>query len=184
MANTQKPLLRIHQFFGEDEAHDLLLWMNTNEYPANKWVTVKDRLPAFRRIFRVLELAKEVENALNKNAPQLVSKIERLNNAVAQFAFRPRFLDPPRFVLTWRPNKPEKVLPSEHGAVLSLLRLLELRSLHRVRPCSNCSIWFFARYKHSKFCKTACQQEHYASSATFRNERRTYMREYRRKYGY
>ncbi len=184
MDNDDKPLLRSHQFVGEDEAHDLLIWMNTNQYPIGRWVTSKHRRPAFGRVFQIFELAKEVESSLSGHDPQITSKIRRLNKAVDQYIFRPRFPDPPRFSLTWRSTKPEKVIPSEHRAILSLLKLLELRLLFRVRACSWCTAWFFARYKHSKFCKTAHQQKHYASSLEFKDERRTYMREYRRKHGY
>jgi hypothetical protein len=169
---------------GEDEARDLLVWMNTNQYPINRWVTEKNRRPAFRRVFHILELAKEVESSLSSNAPDLVAKLARLNTAVARYAFKPRFADSPRFSLTWRSTRPEKVIPSEHRAILSLLKLLELRLLFRVRACSWCTAWFFARYRQSKFCETAHQQKHYGSSPEFKNERRTYMREYRRKHGY
>jgi hypothetical protein len=187
MANATKPLLRSHKFFGEDEAHDLIVWMNCNEYPANRWVTVKNRQREFRRVFNILELARQVENdlaAIPAEAVELGVQVSRLNRAVARYTFKPHFPDPPRFCLSWRAPTPEKVIPSEHRAILSLLRLLELRLLYRVRACFHCTKWFFARYRHSKFCKKTCQQKHYALSAAFRMERRTYMREYRRKHGY
>jgi hypothetical protein len=191
MANVHKPLLRSHHFIGEDEAHDLIVWMNCNEYRQNRRVTPKDRRPAFQRMHRVLELAREVESTLvvhaatsGRLAPQLITELRLLNCALARYTFRPHFPDPPRFFLVWRSPNPEQVIPSEHRAVLSLTKLLELRLLDRIRSCSQCTTWFFARYRHSKFCKTVCQQKHYALSPEFRDARRTYMREYRRKHGY
>jgi len=191
MSNTQKPLLWSHQFVGEDEAHDLVVWMNFEQYPKDRWVKVENTRPAFRRVFQILELAKEVENARQDGTSKTanhVAQLQRLNHAIARYTFKPRLADPgTAFFLTWRRPKLEEVIPSEHRAILSLLRLLELRLLYRVRACSWCTSWFFAKYKHQKFCRTkgaACQQKHYASSPEFRNERRTYMREYRRKHGW
>ena len=169
--------------------------MNCNEYPVGKWVTPKNRLPAFRRMHALLELATNVEADLNvvdkkvaRVPQQTIARLGQLNRALARYTFKAYFPDPPRFFLTWRFPGREKVIPSEHRAILSLLRLLELRLLHRLKSCAHCSTWFFARYKHSKFCKNStistCQQKYYASSAEFKDERRTYMREYRRSHPY
>jgi len=185
MANTQKPLLRAHKFLGEDDAHDLLLWMNVEQYPENRWVKRENTRPAFRRVFSALESAKEVENSLRDGTLKTFDvRLQRLNHAIARYTFKPRFANPDTaFFLTWRRPRLEKVIPSENRAILSLLRLIELRLLYRVRACS-CTKWFFAKYKHQKFCRKECQQKHYASSSEFRAERRTYMRQYRRIHGY
>lgn len=187
MANRAKPLLRVHAFFGEDEAHDLIIWMNCEEYPPNRQVTVKNRRPEFLRVFEILESARQVESALSESsadARALGTQVSHLNRAVARYTFKPQFPHAPPFSLRWRASRSEAVIPSEHRAILSLLRLLELRLLYRVRACAHCTTWFFARYRHSKFCKTTCQQKYYASSPEFKAERRMYMREYRRTHGY
>lgn len=187
MANVTKPLLQGRAYFGEDEAHDLILWMNCNEYRVNTWVTAKNRRPAFKRVFTTFELAKQVESDLRAGSAgldEVSAHIRHLNRAIARYTFRPHFPDPARFSLRWRAPSPEMVIPSEHRAILSLLRTLEIKRVNRVRACGHCTKWFFARFSHSKFCHTKCQQKQYASSPEHKEGRRKYMREYRQKYGY
>jgi len=118
MPNTHKPLLRSHEFVGEDEAHDLVVWMNCEQYPKDRWVKITNTRPAFRRVFQILELAKEVENALLDGTPKTanhVAQLQRLNHAIARYTFKPRLADPgTAFFLTWRRPKLEEVIPSEH----------------------------------------------------------------------
>jgi len=182
MPNLQKPLSRTHQFTGEDEAHDLLVWMNCEQYPTGKWTKVGNIRPAFRRVLQILEYAKEVESSLRDGtAKAWGDRVHKLNHAIARYTFKPKFADPHAVpFLVWKRPKFENVMPSEHQTVLSLLRLLEMRLLYRVRECSWCTTWFFARFKHGKFCKTACQQKHYASSPDFKATKRIRMRDYRR----
>jgi hypothetical protein len=66
-------------------------------------------------------------------------------------------------------------------AVLQIVLLGQEGLLWRVRQCSRCHRWFFARFKHQNFCRTTCQQEHYKHSPEWREGRRKYMQRYRRK---
>jgi hypothetical protein len=65
-------------------------------------------------------------------------------------------------------------------AVLQIGLLGQERLLWRVRQCVKCRRWFYARFKHQRFCSTPCQQSHYRESPEWRDGRRRYMQRYRR----
>jgi hypothetical protein len=65
-------------------------------------------------------------------------------------------------------------------AVLQIVLLGREGTLWRVRRCLKCGLWFYAKFHHQKFCRTACQQEHYKKSPEWREVRRKYMQRYRR----
>jgi hypothetical protein len=66
----------------------------------------------------------------------------------------------------------------EGDAVSSVLRLAELGQLNQLRKCA-CGNWFYARFRHQKFCATPCQQKDFRRTEEFRQKRRKYMREHR-----
>jgi len=61
-----------------------------------------------------------------------------------------------------------------------ILKLTQVGDLTRLRRCTNCEKWLFARFRHQTFCSTKCQQKSYTQSETWRAHRRTYMRRYYR----
>jgi hypothetical protein len=65
-------------------------------------------------------------------------------------------------------------------AVLQIVLLGQERLLWRVRQCDKCGRWFYARFKHGRFCSTPCQQIYYRESPEWREGRRKYMQRYRR----
>jgi hypothetical protein len=69
---------------------------------------------------------------------------------------------------------------SEGEALLSVLSLSEKGVLDRVRKCPRCGKWFFARFRHQRFCKTKCQQKHFRDSAAWKAHRNQWMRNYYR----
>jgi hypothetical protein len=52
-------------------------------------------------------------------------------------------------------------------AIVALLVLDDKRQVDRIRKCLHCGTWFYARFKHQKFCNDRakdCQWSHYHSS--------------------
>jgi hypothetical protein len=74
-------------------------------------------------------------------------------------------------------------LPVRRGdlqwGLLSLVKVCEEGDVGRIRRCSKCSKWFYARFRHKKFCSANCQQSHYRSSEEWKAHRRRWMRRYR-----
>jgi ribosomal protein S27AE len=66
-------------------------------------------------------------------------------------------------------------------ALLTTLRLDEMGVIDRVRKCPRCGKWFFARFRHQRFCQLKCQQKHFRESEAWKEHRRRWMRDYYRK---
>jgi hypothetical protein len=69
----------------------------------------------------------------------------------------------------------------EGEALLTVVRISQMGVLDRVRKCPLCGKWFFARFRHHRFCQTKCQQEHFRDSDAWKEHRRAWMRDYYRK---
>jgi hypothetical protein len=68
---------------------------------------------------------------------------------------------------------------SEAETAHSIMSLAELDELDRLRRCI-CGKWFFACRISQRSCSHRCRQKLYEGSPAYRQERREYMREYRR----
>ena len=63
-------------------------------------------------------------------------------------------------------------------ALVLILKLTQVGDLTRLRRCSQCQKWLFARFRHQAFCSTKCQQKNYTQSDKWKAKRRAYMRDY------
>jgi hypothetical protein len=72
-----------------------------------------------------------------------------------------------------------RMRPSE--ALELILKLTQVGDLTRLRRCSHCQKWLFARFRHQTFCSTKCQQKNYTQSDAWKAHRRVYMRRYYQK---
>lgn len=71
-----------------------------------------------------------------------------------------------------------RMTPSE--AVEVMLRLTQIGYLSRLKHCSHCQKWLFAKFRHQEFCSVGCQQKKYTQSDRWKKHRREYMRDYYR----
>jgi len=89
---------------------------------------------------------------------------------------------PSEWSVWWRGNvasEQEKRLRMRASEALELiLKLTQLGELTRLRRCTQCKKWLFARFRHQTFCSTECQQRNYTTSDIWRAHRRVYMRRY------
>jgi len=129
--------------------------------------------------------------------PTFHPAVDRAGEAVAR-AFR-RYVLRPEFVrgkggkllFDWEPahrikkGDPEYVGTGEERfyftechAVARIIELCQAGLIEAVRRCP-CGKWFCAKFSHSKFCSTSCQQKIYRSSPEWREHRRNYMRRLR-----
>ena len=69
----------------------------------------------------------------------------------------------------------------ENGAVDAILWLLKEDQLSRIKQCSCCQKWFYSLKDDQRFCNTACRQKDHSQGEAFKEQRKTYMRDYRAK---
>jgi hypothetical protein len=77
-------------------------------------------------------------------------------------------------------RKPSGRPLNESLAVLAIVELSTAGLITKVRKCSQCGKWLFAKFRHQKFCGESCQQAHYWKTESGKAQRREYMRRYRR----
>ena len=136
---------------------------------------------------------------LRKIAPDKYRRqleIEERKHAINQELTRNRFYPyvwpsvHRKWMVLWRiqPRAPKRyqvhcgVLEMDDGLTLQMiLDFARAGYLNRLRRCTCCNKWLYAKFKHQNFCSTKCQQKHYAQSAEWKAKRRNYMREYRQR---
>ena len=113
-----------------------------------------------------------------------------LNRELAQHTFLPQVyhMQGGPWVVTWQVlPRGRKSLQRPAGAreiddAMALQMILDFARagyLDRLRSCSCCRKWLYAKFSHQTFCSTKCQQKHYAQSGEWKKKRREYMRWYR-----
>jgi hypothetical protein len=116
----------------------------------------------------------------------------RLNRELARNRFLPNVWlgARRRWVVMWQVrSRPPKTLRvnrgsielSAGGAIQMILDLGRAGYLNRLRRCSFCHKWIYAKFRHQNYCSTQCQQTHYAQSPEWKAKRRDYMRQYRQR---
>jgi len=70
---------------------------------------------------------------------------------------------------------------SASEALELILKLTQIGDLTRLRRCTQCQKWLFARFRHQTFCSTKCQQKNYTKSDSWKAHRRAYMHRYYQK---
>jgi hypothetical protein len=130
--------------------------------------------------------------AFEKVAPEkyrLQVEIERrkaaLNRELARYRFTPYAYTtgPNRWTVIWWRERERPEWPGEmtEGQALELiLNLARYRHLNRLRHCSHCRSWLYAKFRHQNFCSMKCQQKQYTQSDEWKEHRRKYMRNYYR----
>ena len=169
--------LRTREFAGGFEADRLIIWLRANERGAKKRI--------IRPVHKILVLAKEAlvlgrssRSTETSKKSERVRLLQRIDLHLSRYNFRLGVSDSLGPYWTERNMRP--INPSEAQAVVYLLNLAELGLIDRIRQCGWCTTWFYARFKHQRFCKTECQQNAYAKTTGWREHRRDYMRKYRR----
>jgi hypothetical protein len=180
-------MLQSREFTGQFEASRLITWLQVCEYgPGKRTIRPSDaRTPAFERVHRVLKLVQHAlalgssdSSTKTSNKGERARVLQQIDRYLRRYNFRLRVADSLGVRWTQRSASPND--PSEAQAIVYLLDVAALGLIDRIRQCGWCTTWFFARFKHQRFCKTACQQNGYAKTPGWRKHRRDYMRKYRR----
>jgi hypothetical protein len=99
-------------------------------------------------------------------------------HAIRRGASNPHFS--PHWWVQWKIQSPiERKGQISTGLVIhTILNLAGAGYLSRLRRCSNCGRWLYAKSRKQDFCSTKCQQKHYTQSESYKAHRRNYMRRY------
>lgn len=86
-----------------------------------------------------------------------------------------------RWFVRWLCGQPVASPLGEGEALDLVLELARAGYLNRLRRCTQCERWLYAKCRHQNFCSMKCQQKRYTRSEKFRAHRRQYMRDYYRR---
>jgi hypothetical protein len=68
--------------------------------------------------------------------------------------------------------------PPQWWVVESALELARDGQISRIRRCSDCQSWYFARFAHQRFCTARCRERAFRSSEEWKKHRREKARDY------
>jgi hypothetical protein len=205
MLNDQRTLERIHRaniagalLPSVTLLDDLIKFLNeTRSERGRSIVRVLEQMleieemakPIAGMVLPVISLKKE-DPAKFKLLCQIDVKVALLRRELGKFKFVPRAAvatggngGASEWVTWWgRADYNEKseptlrMRPSE--ALELILRLTQINCLSRLRHCTHCGKWLYAKFRHQSFCSLACQQKSYTQSDQWKAHRREYMRSY------
>ena len=125
---------------------------------------------------------------------EIHNREDSINRQLSRYRFLPHVSphgSARRWRVTWEINssraaKDNKTDPNQRtlpeGIALQLiLDFARAGYLNRLRRCSHCQKWLYAKFRHQAFCSTKCQQTYYTNSDEWRRKRREYMQGYRQR---
>lgn len=185
--NSDSPRLRTYT--GEEECRALVEWLNRyGQTPAGlriqAWISflhvLSEAAPSLAGAVGTLDL-KEVIAALAKGQGSRAESLRRLLKDPGLPKVRIHVKVKFEGVEETRRVVPVITADTVEGeALLTALRISQKGVLDRVRKCPRCGKWFFARFRHQRFCHQECQQKHYRDSEAWKEHRREWMRDYYR----
>jgi hypothetical protein len=179
---------------------DLTRFLNQTETQRGKQVVrIVEQMLELETLTEPIDGMLWVTDSLEKTDPRKYEQLWSiqvktlfLNRELAKFRFRPRAEvglggngRASQWVTWWgrdsreRPESHLRLSPSE--AVELILKLTDIGELTRLRHCSHCTQWLYAKFRHQTFCSMKCQQKHYTQTDEWKARRRAYMRNYYRK---
>jgi len=163
-----------HTFVGQQEAAELVRWLNDS-------ARAEDRRDSLARK-HITQLVRD----LNKNAEFFIRQgkadtalAEKIDHELSRYPLRVKTVHvqdvgkyktfaEPKWIFGWFSSAGTRVAEMIFGIV----RLGERGLLGRVRTCSRCQRWFYAKFNHQRFCGKNCQTLHYQTSEEWKRRRR------------
>jgi hypothetical protein len=173
-------------FPGEDEARFLLGLINDGRMIDREFlkrlVTALQAAGQVRPVTPVTRKRLESGDAGVKAEADLLKPVNALIRARGYLAF-PTVQPGPRIV--WR-NTPESATSKgqtrgaadlELHAALFAVSLARQGRISRLKQCTNCPRWFFAKFEHQRFCSQSCKDLFHRDHPADRERRRVWARE-------
>jgi len=170
---------------------------------AAEWLNRKGRTKAGRAVVKLIgdirELTPEIPPSLfgfltqeesGMSRRQYVAALNQLNQRLVEYATWPMFVRRSTRVRKWGKNLAAEARTEFHWRwshgynpatpiVHSIVRLGERGLFHRLKQCTLCKKWLYARFAHQSYCSSRCRQKHFKSTPEWRAMRREYMRKHR-----
>ena len=109
--------------------------------------------------------------------------LNKLNRDLRRYVFRPlvapwydSYWHSTRWVVHWYSGRPGRKPIAKFAPLDMIFDLARAGLLNRLRRCSHCRNWLYAKSKVQIFCSTKCQQRHFTATEAFKAHRREYMR--------
>jgi hypothetical protein len=193
MPNVIRRALKSRQFRGEPFAARVTAWLNSEGQKYGG----KNSRASRRRILDLIDCIRETlatieTEPLYKAEPRwdlikrpftrkLAKLINEVNERIAEYPLLPTFSVSFERKDEWDFDDAicGEVPAGESLAARGVMELARHRLLDRIRCCI-CGRWFFARFMHQRSCSGKCRHKNYEQSEEFKENRRTYMRNYYR----
>jgi len=173
-----------HAFAGQQEGMHLVKWLNKEELPrigANREELRAELRGEARtrkridRLIRDMNASAEIFIRTGKPDTELADRIDR---ELARYPLRVqqvhvedqgkyKTLAEPKWTFGWTSTGARAA-----EMIFAIVRLGERGLLGRVRNCTRCGRWFYAKFNHQRFCGKKCQILHYQTSEEWKSRRR------------
>jgi hypothetical protein len=181
---------------------DLIEFLNkTATRPGKKIVTILEMMLEIEMMTRPIKPEEPMIAAVewektDPNKYELHWEIEKrralLERELSRYRFTPRAevamggggKGPSVWAAWWKGDdsgREEHLRMTAPEALELILKLTQVGDLARLRRCTQCRKWLFARFRHQNFCSQKCQQKSYTQSDAWKMHRRAYMRRYYQK---
>jgi hypothetical protein len=175
-----------HTFAGQQDGTSLVEWLNDQE-PRRIGAKKDERRAEARMRKHIAQLVK----ALNKSAEIYIREgkpdaalTEKIDDELSRYALRVRTFHvqdegkyktftEPKWIFGWYSSAGARAAEM----IFKIVRLGERGLLGRVRECTRCEKWFYAKFNHQRFCSKKCQLQHYQTSEEWKARRRERYRE-------
>jgi hypothetical protein len=179
-----------HIFKGETDGRAAAEWLNRNS-------GTKECREVIHIIDGIRKLTPNIPPSLFKffadkesSRSRYVVALNKLNQRLVKYAMWPMFLGRSTQVRRWGKNRSAEARTKfrwkwSHGynpatpIVHCIARLGVQGFFSRLRQCTLCTNWYYARFGHQLFCSTRCREKRFKSTPEWRAMRREYMRKHR-----
>jgi hypothetical protein len=176
--------LKQRRFRGEPWATNVTHWLNGGEQQhigKNSRASRKrilDLIDCIRETLATIE-AEPHWDLINHPSKKLVKLMNELGDRIAEYQLMPDFYI--NYGKEWVFDEAVcgRAPAGESVAAHGVIELTKQKLLDRIRCCI-CGKWFFARFMHQRSCSAKCRHKNYEQSEEFKENRRTYMRNYYR----
>lgn len=170
-----------HIFAGQQDGTNLVEWLNTEEQPrigaAHNELRAEARTR--KRISQLIQdLNTSAETFIREGRPDTALN-ERIDRQLSRYTLKVRpvhvqdegryktFAEP-KWIFGWYSRAGARTAEM----IFRIVRLGERGLLGRVRTCTSCDRWFYAKFNHQRFCGKKCQLQHYQTSEEWKQRRR------------
>jgi hypothetical protein len=182
LTGLQKRLANLRKFRGEREATNFLdALQHLQDSPRARVLTV------LRFLQKAETLASHAERRAHNRAAREARELEQLignggplDRALAAYRVRPlifSYAGSGELQIDFTAINEKRT--DEFGAIYEAIELARMGLTRRLRECSNCGAWFFARFSHQSHCAGGkCRIAEYRKSEQWKEYRRKKSKEY------